>query len=604
MKTVLVPDLLQARAVSEPERIAHAVDDGGSLTYGAWERRSNALARGLAEMGVRPGDRVGLYFENSDWVDFAVAYMGTVKAGAVAVPLSSRFAGPELLSVLDRAGVEGVIVGSERPRAPGWHMSVTELLEGRYSDDAVQACITPADLAEILYTSGTTGLPKGVACAHAHIVRPFTERGDWPPSWWRACSGGLYLHALSVSTAGGQLRLLEPLMPERMTTLALPVFDADRFCRLAAENQAAVVQMVPSMALTILQTQAYRRYDVSCVRVVELGCAPLPASVLPELSAAFPGAHLVNMYSLSETRYTGTAMVHDGSHPGSVGLPFGGSDVRVTDPAGRPVATRAIGEVRLRRPGLKPQHYFGDAKASAEVFGSGWTRTGDAGYLDEDGYLYVVDRIKDVITKGGHNVSSVMVESALLEHPDVVEAAVIGVPNPLLGEEVVAALVARGLVDGDELRAFLRTRLGAHEIPSRFIPVPDLPRNRSGKVLKRELRRRVETYEGGTAMRGADSGDASLAGIWASVLDRNSVNPDDDFFDLGGDSIQASQVTARVLNTLGVELPVTAVFENRTLAALSAVVDDLMRTGVPAIPPPIPRLPRPKPPASSSSRDL
>jgi acyl-CoA synthetase (AMP-forming)/AMP-acid ligase II len=356
------------------------------------------------------------------------------------------------------------------------------------------------------------------------------------------------------------------------------------------------------MALAILQTEAYRRYDVSCVKVVELGCASFPPSAIPKLSAAFPAAHLANIYSLSEARYTGTAMIYDDRRPGSVGLPFGKSAVRITARTGEAAEPGAIGEICLRQSDLEPQHYFGDAEASAQVFGGGWTRTGDAGYLDEGGYLFVVDRIKDVIIKGGHNISTVAVENALLEHAAVAEAAVIGIPDALLGEDVVAALVTSGPADDRELRAFLRTRLGAHEMPSRFVRVTSLPRNMSGKVVKRELRDRVGAGENEDPAYRADrvcdaDGAHSLAEIWASVLGRDTVEPDDDFFELGGNSIQASHITARVLRSLGVELPVTAVFENRTLAELSAVVDNLAQAGVAAAPPPIRRLPRPGQPA-------
>jgi acyl-CoA synthetase (AMP-forming)/AMP-acid ligase II/acyl carrier protein len=583
MNPQLVPDLLRLRAREEPERAALMVDGDLSLTYGEWERRSNALARGLVAEGVRPGDRIGLYFENTDWIDYAVAYLATLKAAAVAVPLSSRFAPPELLSVLDRAGVEGLVTGSTRPRAPGWQATVAELSAGQDGGE-LQVPAAAADLAEVLYTSGTTGLPKGVACTHEHAVRPLLDGGGWPPQFLLDCAGGVYLHANAVSTAGGQLRLLEPLGPQRMTVLALPVFDANRMCRLAAEHRASVIQLVPGMATAILNAGAHLRHDLSAVRVLSLGCASFPAALVAELSAAFPAAVVVNLYELSEARHTGTAMVHDGSRGGSVGLPRGRTELRIADAMGHDVPPGGVGEILLRWSGLSPQHYFRDERATADVFRDGWTRTGDAGYRDDDGYLFIVDRIKDVIIRGGLKVSTLIVEHALLEHPAVVEAAVFGTPDDLSGEDVNAAVVLRTPVPEDELRSFLRDRLAAHEQPRRHLIVDELPRNPSGKVLKRQLR-----AQAAAPRPASDAPGTTLAAIWCDVLARDSVHPDDDFFALGGDSLQATQVSARVAAAYGIELPVTTIFEHCHLADLTAVIDQLARTGAPA---PIPRLPR------------
>jgi acyl-CoA synthetase (AMP-forming)/AMP-acid ligase II/acyl carrier protein len=590
----LLPDLLREWAEHEPDRIAIAVDRGASLTYDAWERLSNATARGLMAQGVRPGDRIGLYFDNTDWADFAVAYLATAKAAAIAVPLSSRFAVPELLSIVDRAGVAGMIHGIQRPRAPGWHTTIGALSQG-HDEDQIRADAAPDDIVEVLYTSGTTGAPKGVACTHVHNVVPLLDGGGWPPDFWSACAGGTYVHANALSTAGGQLRLLEALGPQRMTVLALPVFDAERMCRVVADRGATVVQLVPGMAATILETGAYRRHDVSGVRVVSLGCAAFPAALIPDLTAAFPAARLVNLYELSEARHAGTAMIHDGTPSASVGQPRGRTQVRITDEDGRDVTDGTVGEIRLRWPGLPAQHYFRDHAATTAVFQDGWTRTGDAGYRDANGLLYIVDRIKDVIIKGGINIASVVVESALREYPAVVEAAVYGVAHPLHGEEVAAAVVLRAPADPDDLRAFLRDWLASYEIPTRIEVLPELPRNASGKVLKRELRARTTPATAGAAPTDRRC-LGMLTAIWSAVLNRDSVRPDDDFFALGGDSLQATQVSARIGAAYGIEVPVTTIFEHCRLSDLATVVDELVRTGDRAAP--IERLPRgaPAPP--------
>lgn len=495
-KSEIIPDLLRDRVATERDRVALVVAGGGSMTYGEWERRSNSLARGLTELGVTGGDRVGLYFENTEWVDFAAAYMATLKAGATAVPLSSRFTDEDIESILERCGAIGVVRGGRKARGPGWSVTAQELETGR-SGEPFRVSADPDDVAEILYTSGTTGRPQGMVCRHAHVVRPLIDGSGWPPRWW--CHGEAYLHANVVSTTAGQLRLLEPLGPQRMTAVALPVFAPDRFCALAEQYRAAVVQLVPAMAGSILESGAYRGHDLSSVQIVSLGCAPLPPAMVPKLAAVFPRARLVNMYELTEARHAGTSFVYgpgqDGGRTGSVGRPRGATQIRVTDDKGREVPAGVVGEVRLRWAGLPPQHYFRDARATARVFVDGWTRTGDSGYLDESGYLYLVDRIKDVIIKGGINIGSLEIENALREHPSIADCAVVGVPDQVHGEEVAAALVTRQSVSPYELRKFLAARLAAHKIPHRYLEMAMLPRNRSGKVLKRELRDRfaVET---------------------------------------------------------------------------------------------------------------
>jgi acyl-CoA synthetase (AMP-forming)/AMP-acid ligase II len=461
------------------------------MSYGEWESRSNVIARNLVQREVAVGDRIALFFENAEWLDFAAAYFGVLKAGAIAVPLSSRFTGQELTSILDRCAAVGVVWAEHKPEAPGWAATMAELEAGE-SGEQFQVPVPQENIAEVLYTSGTTGLSKGVACRHVHAVRPLID-ASWPPAWWRACAGSVYVHANAISTAAGQLRLLEPLGPLRMTTLALPVFDPDRLCHLMASNAATVVQLVPSMAGSILDTGAAGRHDLSSVRVVSVGCAPLPTPLVSPLSAAFPSARLVNLYELTEARHAGTALVYDGTRADSVGLPRGITQIRVTSETGEEVPPGVVGEVRMRWPGLPPQHYFRDAEGTASVFVKGWTRTGDAGYLDGSGYLHLVDRLKDVIIKGGINIGSLEVENALREHRAVTDCAVFGVPDRVHGEDLAAALVLSQAVPLRDLRDFLRSRLPPHKIPTRFLKLDKLPRNRSGKVVKNQLREWART---------------------------------------------------------------------------------------------------------------
>ncbi|MFI0484311.1 AMP-binding protein [Actinomadura sp. 9N215] len=571
----MVPDLLRSWAQADGERSAVVVDGGGSLTYSQWETRSNATAQGLLSKGIRLGDRVGLYFENADWLDFVIAYIGVLKAGAIAVPLSSRLADKELTWILADCEPSGVIHGRVRPASQeqsGWRATLPELTADCDTAET-QVAVQPEDLADVLYTSGTTGRPKGVACTHGHAVRPLLEVADWYPEAWRRSAQRPYLHANSVSTAAGQLRMMEPLGPLGMTTVALPAFDAERFCALIAEHRAAVVQMIPAMALTIMDSGAVDRHDLSSLRVVVFGCAPLPANAVVRVARALPECLLVNLYELSEARHVGTYSICGEEPAGSVGRPRGATEVRIVDGSGRLMPTGQVGEICLRWRGLAPQSYFRDRDATATVFGDGWTRTGDGGYLGEDGRLRLVDRLKDVIISGGHSVSSVEVEDALCDHDDVAQAAVFGRSHASEGEEVCAAVVLRGSVEPEELRRFVRQRLADHKVPRRIWVLDEIPRNRSGKPLKRELRERfaARVSDHGFSAHPGDDITEIVCGVWRQVLGVMS-GPADDFLALGGNSLSATQVVTRLRDVLGVELTVGDVFEQRTPAGLAAAI--------------------------------
>jgi acyl-CoA synthetase (AMP-forming)/AMP-acid ligase II/aryl carrier-like protein len=579
------PDLLRRWAAEDPDRTALVVDGQGALTYREWDERSDAVAAGVRARGVALGSAVALWFENRDWDTFAVTYMGVLKAGAVAVPLSGRMTDAELSTTLEHCAPVGLIHGRKAATVTfdGWTLPAEDLELETQPRPTVQ--VRPADLAEVLYTSGTTGRPKGVASTHDHTVRPLIEGTDWYPAEWSASARSVYLHANSIGTAAGQLRLLEPLGPLGMTTVALPTFDAERFCQLIAAHRAAVVQLVPAMALTIMESGAHLRHDVSTVRVVVFGCAPLPPSAVPELAKAFPGARLVNMYELSEARHVGTVATCDDDGVFSASRPRGATEVKIVGPDGRQQSAGMAGEICVRWAGLPPQSYYRDPEATAAVFADGWTRTGDAGVLDHNGGLTLVDRLKDVIISDGLSISSVEVEDVLYQHPAVAEAVVFGLPHRIHGEEVAAAVVFKATdTSPDDLRSFVGQRLAAAKVPRIVFGVDAIPRNRSGKPLKRQLRERFTLPASGESSPGGDLGPIeTVRAFWAQVL---GAEPGihDDFFDLGGDSIRASQVAARIWQRYGVRLTVAELFEHRTVAALAAVLSNAGQTEQPAIP--------------------
>ncbi len=545
-----LPDLLRARADEDPGGVALRVAGAGPLTFADWDACSNAAARNLLARDVKRCDRVGLVFPNERWADYAVCYLGVLKAGAVAVPLGSRFSGPELDRVIEHAGVM-VVLGD---------------LAGGRSQDHVRVDVGPDDLAEILYTSGTTGRPKGVAITHAGIMAHDVPADGGP-------SGPVsFLHSFPIGTQAGQETLRAPLRIAGRTAIALPSFDAEGMCALVTRHRVVRLQLVPAMAQVLVASGAHLRHDMSSVRRIILSSAPAAPALFERLAAAFPAATVWNAYALTEAGPARTMMQWDPSRPTAVGRPVGQTEIRIAG---------ATGEILMRRRGTPARTYYRDPVATAEAFAGGWTHTGDIGHLDADGYLHLTGRAKDLIISGGSNVSPVEVEHALFEHPAVVDAAVVGIPHSVLGEDVAAAVVVRSSTTARELQDLVRSRLAEHKVPHRIIFVDDLPHNASGKVVKADVR---ALLAGAAASAGAGAGarsptEAVVVSVWEAVLGLPHVGVDDDFFALGGHSLAAAQITARLRDAFGADVPVAAVFESPTPAELAAVVDALVATG-------------------------
>jgi len=550
--------------------LALVVDGGPALTYRDWDERSDATARGLSAEGVTAGARVVLLFDNARWTDYAVCYLAVLKLGAVAVPLSSRFSPAELAAIAEHAGVAMTVGPSDLTASTGLDPVVEPgFLEraGAAAPPLSAPSSHAGDLAEIIYTSGTTGTAKGVACTHESILVH-----DLPP---QAPSGRVaFVHAFPVGTNAGQECLRMPLR-RPVTAFVLPTFDPDRLCALVAQRRISRLQLVPAMAEMVVSSGAAARHDVSSVERVTLSSAPVPPALLPRLAAAFPNATLWNAYALTESGSARTLMGYDPRRPGSVGRPVGRTEVRVVDETGADLPAGETGEVWLRRAGAPRRVYYRDPDATADAFAGDWLRTGDLGYLDEEGYLYLVDRKKDLIISGGLNISSVEVENVLSAHPAVREAAVFGIPHDVLGQAVAAAVVASSGVEVRQLQSFARERLGEHKVPRQVFFVDRLPRNPSGKVLKTELRERfvARAVTAPVAESPRSEAESAVVAVWQAVLGREGISVQDDFFDLGGQSLAAAQVVARLCDAFDIDLPVTAVFEQPTVAELARAVE-------------------------------
>lgn len=565
-----VPAQLRQRAAERPEAVAHQVVDGAALTLATWEESSNAVARGLVDRGVVPGDRVLLPCSTADWIDYAVAWVAVLKTGAVAVPVSQAAGAEQTATVLRASGAVGAVGPVPSGLRCGWVADVAELAEGRSTAtfgipttrDGV--AVTPVSDAEIIYTSGTTGVPKGVVATHANILYPLMH------SLSRQASTAL--HSLPPGTTVGQGLLVQPLGPSPHGVLTLPRFSPQALLRAVEQYRPSHVVMVPAMAIALVNAAARSSYELGSVRQVRTTSAPIHPATLAQLAELFPAARIRNVYSTTESWPRRMGTDYDPARPKSLGRPSAGSQLRIVGADGRVAPPGVAGDVQLRSEAPQ-RRYDGESSASQVFLADGWTRTGDIGALDADGYFYLVDRNPDLINTGGLNVSSLDVEASIMDYPGVIEAAVVGVPHPVLTECVMAVVRAAPGLSTEALSAYVRERQGM-AAPHRIVVMDDLPRNMLGKIDKRQLRTLLTEGSGEqTHVPPATRTEEAVAEIWAVALDVDRVSATDDFLRAGGSSLTAMEVIAQVSEQLGKELRLRDLLDTTSLRAFAARVD-------------------------------
>lgn len=486
----VLPDQLRWLAEQHPDAVAYEVAGVGALTATAWHRDSSRLARGLVARGIRPGARVALLLPQAAGLRFVVAYAAIHKAGGVAVPVNVRLSPPEVARLLEHCGARLVVVSPGLRHLAGDELPVldteTDWEASLHPDGSdLQVPRGSDDLAELLYTSGTTGAPKGVEIEHGNAALRMLARPTW--------TGAAWLHASPLSTFAGLTFVYQP-MRMGMRTLQMPAFDVGDWLDLVERQRPPAAFLVPAMVELLLASGQLAGRDLSSLAVVSVGSAPAAPATLLRLQDALPEAAITNSYSMTEAGTT-YCMLPKGElrkRPGSVGKPLPPAEIRIVDEQSEEVPRGVTGEIVIK-PAGRPRRYHRDPEATAALYRGQWLRTGDLGHLDDDGYLFVTGRAKDVIIRGGNNVHASDVEAVLYEHPAVREAAVAAIPHAVLGEDVAAYVV---LTDGaattpEELIAFARGRLADYKVPRLVELRRELPRNATGKVQKRDLHPRA-----------------------------------------------------------------------------------------------------------------
>lgn len=501
-------EIVSRNALRFPRKPA-LVSGDRTLTWKDLDGRVNRLARAFTDAGLAPGARVAVLLSNCP--EYFEIYFACARAGLIAVPLNYRLTPAEMAQVLRHAEPSLLVAGAEYaeacealaahvPGLPRWQVDGSGEYEARLAAAHADPFPTRSredDPAAIFYTSGTTGLPKGAMVSHVNLeMNGYNQAiadGSRPDD--------INLVSTPIYHVGAVFMAVTYMMLG-CTQVILPRFEPGLWLKAMAASRATVSLLIPTMINAVLNHPEFGRHDLSRLRLIFYGGGPMPPAVLERAMTGFR-CGFTQGYGLTET-LEATFLVSSDHVPGaegvvrerlrSAGREAVGAEVRIVDDNGADLPTGEIGEILIRSRSVI-RGYWKMPEESAAAIRDGWFHTGDLGYLDEDRYLFVVDRKKDMVVSGGVNIYTKEIEAVLFEHPAVLEAAVFALPDEHWGEVVAAAVVLRhGMAaDAEALQAHCKAHLAGFKCPRRFFFIDDLPKNPSGKVLKRELRRALGT---------------------------------------------------------------------------------------------------------------
>jgi len=499
-----------------PDRAAISFE-GKKYTFAQLSERVNRLANALSGVGIEKGDVVAILQVNCN--QYVEAYYAVAKIGAIFVPLNFRAKNDELVHMLNNSDAKALFVGeryvdqvnSMRPELPlmKHYISIESKQDGMpyYEDllasasaDEVFSDIADDDITILMYTAGTTGLPKGVPLPHnsfsvymlqnVNPADPDTEETNILTVPLYHVAG---IQAMLAATYGGR------------TLAMMRQFDVDEWLDTVQREKANRAMLVPTMLKRVIDHPDFDKYDISSLKVITYGAAPMPFEVIKKAIGVLPGVNFINAFGQTETASTITSLgpedhVIKGTEEekekklrrltSSIGRPMSDVQMKIIDEGGNELPLGEVGEIVAKGPRVMGGYWKDAEKTAKTMTKDGWLRTGDMGYRDEEGYFYLAGRGDDLIIRGGENISPEEVENALYAHPAVEEAAVIGIPDPEWGEDPRAIVVLKkGMAaTAEEIMEFCRQRLSSFKRPRSVVFVDELPRTSTGKVLKRVLR--------------------------------------------------------------------------------------------------------------------
>ena len=556
------------------------------LTYGALAERVQELVRTLRGLGIAPADRIAVALPRG--ADSALALIAVASSGAC-VPVNPDLTADELQRYFSELQLKALVTRADmnspsRDVARALDIAVIDFVPGPEDDLGGCAFIGPMigpastsgasqgdDDAFILLTSGTAARPKMVPLTHRNVCLSAYNAG-------RVLSLGSrdrLLNVLPLFHAHGLISGLLTALAAGSSVICTDGFDASSFFGWMRELQPTWYTAVPTIHRALLTAAEANpdRARSSSLRVIRSASSSLAAAILGGLEATF-GVPVLETYGMTEAASQIAANPFELRKIGSVGR-AAGPEIAIMSETGRVLASGEHGEIVLRGPNMS-RGYYNDEAATKAAFRNGWFRTGDLGYLDADGYLFIVGRIKDVINRGGQKISPLEVEEVLLSHPAVLEAGVFAVPHEKLGENVAAVVVLRpnSEATSDELRQFARKRLAAYKVPSLIRSVAALPKGASGKVKRNALAELIaEAKDGDEAQLPRNALETQLAEIWAGLLELPQVGIDQDVFALGADSLAATQMRSRLRERFNVDFSFEDIFDCATVSALAARIE-------------------------------
>jgi len=496
--------MLEETAKQYGEKTAFALGEH-RLSYAELDEASNKIANALIEMGVVKGDRVTILLPNIP--EFAVIYFGTVKAGSIAVPLDIRYKVDELLSLCNASKPKVLVTESSYlesliPALPQFksikHVIVlNSKYEGQFLNyqeimatspaHRIETELEPDDIAHITYAAGATTHPKGAALTHYGLM---TEIAIGADIFQQTNRDTELLYSLPMCRTFGLVAIMLTAVSKVSTVIIAPGLSISSCMELIEKEKVTMLMGVPS-AFTLAINMAEKegiKYDLSSLRLCGSGGAPLPLDVMEQFKKYY-GLSIVNFWGLTESTAMVTSQPIDGTGKvGAVGKVLPGWELKIIDEDGQDLPPNQPGEVIVRGPIMKG--YYGNPQASAEVIKNGWLHTGDIGTVDEDGYLFISDKKKDMIIVAGQNIYASDIEEVLYTHPKVAEAAVVGIPDKLRGEAVRAFIRLKdgALATEREIKQFCRERLADFKVPKQIVFMASLPKTITGKIRKEVLK--------------------------------------------------------------------------------------------------------------------